>query len=175
MKGKISFKTLSIVSVVLAVLCFAYMLELSKVFSYFSDNPKACINCHVMNTHYATWQHSSHARAANCLDCHADNSGVINKYIAKAIDGYNHGTAFSFDLYGDSIKISDTGAKRTQQNCINCHSELVSNVINGGDINHGKEDVGVIGARKCWECHKGIPHGEFRGFLHTPNAIDVKP
>jgi nitrite reductase (cytochrome c-552) len=35
-----------------------------------SSAPEVCINCHTMNTHYATWQHSSHRREATCVDCH---------------------------------------------------------------------------------------------------------
>ena len=40
----------------------AYLVYMSKAYSYLSDNPEVCINCHVMGPYYATWQHSSHKK-----------------------------------------------------------------------------------------------------------------
>jgi len=64
--GKLLFYT-SIFTFVVAIVFFAYLVYASKAFSYLSADPKACINCHVMNTQYATWQHSSHAERATCV------------------------------------------------------------------------------------------------------------
>lgn len=36
------------------------VFKISNAASYMSDDPKACINCHVMTTQYVTWNHSSH-------------------------------------------------------------------------------------------------------------------
>lgn len=57
-----------------------YMLKIGNVASYASDDPKACINCHVMNGEYATWLVSSHAKKATCNDCHVPHDNVFNKY-----------------------------------------------------------------------------------------------
>ena len=48
----------------------AYLVYVSKAYSYLSDDPKVCVNCHVMGPYYATWQHSSHKMVATCNDCH---------------------------------------------------------------------------------------------------------
>ncbi|MDR2789384.1 MAG: NapC/NirT family cytochrome c, partial [Campylobacteraceae bacterium] len=96
----------AIAAFVIAVGLFAYTLNISKAFSYLSSDSKACINCHVMNTQYAAWQHSSHAKAAGCADCHLPQNGVVSKYIAKAKDGFNHAAAFTFNTYDNAIKIS---------------------------------------------------------------------
>lgn len=35
------------------------------------DDPSACVNCHIMQPYYATWNHSSHGRGetVTCNDC----------------------------------------------------------------------------------------------------------
>src|SRR5262249_39642603 len=38
--------------------------------SYFSTDPKACANCHIMRRQYDGWQKASHHGAATCADCH---------------------------------------------------------------------------------------------------------
>ena len=159
---------------VVAIGFFAYMVHASKALSYLSSDPKACINCHVMNTQYATWQHSSHAQRAGCIDCHLPRDNMVNKYIAKARDGYNHSVAFTFNTYKNAIKISDDGAKRVQENCISCHASLTSQMVKNADANHNYDDPSVATGRRCWECHKGVPHGKVRGLTTTPNNLGVK-
>ena len=57
-------KYVAICSVVVVIAMFAYLVNESKMLSYMSSEPEVCINCHTMNTHYATWQHSSHRAEA---------------------------------------------------------------------------------------------------------------
>jgi cytochrome c nitrite reductase small subunit len=38
--------------------------------SYFSSDPKACKNCHIMNDQYESWSKGPHHAAAGCVDCH---------------------------------------------------------------------------------------------------------
>ncbi len=40
----------------IGVILIVNLIHVSKALSYLSNDPKACINCHIMNTHYATWQ-----------------------------------------------------------------------------------------------------------------------
>lgn len=153
---------------------FAYIVHISKALSYLSSDPKACINCHVMNTQYATWQHSSHAQRATCVECHLPRDNMIQKYIAKAKDGYNHSVAFTFNTYDNAIRISDDGANRVQENCVSCHQSLTSTIVNNADLNHQYDDPSVLTGRRCWECHKEVPHGKVRGLSTTPNALGIK-
>jgi cytochrome c nitrite reductase small subunit len=153
---------------------FIYVLNISKAFSYLTSDSTACINCHVMNTQYATWQHSSHASVASCADCHLPQDGVVGKYIAKARDGFNHAAAFTFNTYNNAIKISDNGAKRVQDNCILCHSNLASVIAANSDINHRYDDESVKTGRRCFECHKEVPHGKVRGLSTTPYNLGVR-
>ncbi|MBL0687036.1 MAG: cytochrome c nitrite reductase small subunit [Sulfurospirillum sp.] len=160
---------------VVAIAMFVYVLNTSKALSYLSSDPKACINCHVMNTQYATWQHSSHGQVATCVECHLPtDEGMFAKYVAKAKDGWNHSYAFTMNTYDNTIKISDDGAKRVQNNCIKCHQSVTSTLVANSDKYHQFEDPEVATGRKCWSCHKGVPHGKVRGLSTTPNNLGIK-
>ncbi|MDR2100352.1 MAG: cytochrome c nitrite reductase small subunit [Campylobacteraceae bacterium] len=164
----------AIVVFIAAIGLFVYLLNISKAFSYLSSDSKACINCHVMNTQYATWQHSSHAAVAGCADCHLPQNGFISKYIAKARDGFNHAAAFTFNTYDNAIKISDDGAARVQNNCILCHASIASVIVTNSDINHRYNDKSVKTGRRCFDCHKEVPHGKVRGLSTTPYNLGVQ-
>ena len=158
----------------IALAFFVFIVYASKMPSYLSDDPKACINCHVMNTQYATWQHSSHARDAVCVDCHLPQEGFFRKYKTKAIDGWNHSKAFTMNTYKPAIEISDGGAKIVQENCISCHKSIVSTITANADKYHNFENPEVATGRRCWDCHKSVPHGKVRATTTTPNNIGVK-
>lgn len=167
-------KKVAIAVIIIATLLFFYMVYISKAWSYLSKDPKACINCHVMNTQYATWQHSSHARDVTCVECHLPTDGFISKYMAKARDGFNHTVAFTFDTYDHAIKISDDGAKRVQNNCISCHKSLTSTLAGNANKYHNFDDENIANGRKCWSCHTEVPHGKVRGLTSTPNNLGIK-
>lgn len=174
MKENKTIKKIAIWVFLIAIGGFGYMLYISKAFSYLSSDPKACINCHVMNTQYASWQHSSHAREATCIECHLPTDGFIKKYMAKAIDGWNHSKAFTLNTYDHAMKISDDGARRVQENCISCHKSITSTLVNNGDKYHNFDEPYVENGRKCWSCHKSVPHGKVRSITSTPHNIGVK-
>jgi len=168
------FLVISAITVFLvAIGYFVYVLNASKALSYLSTDPKACINCHVMNTQYATWQHSSH-KDVGCIECHLPTDGFVNKYVAKAKDGWNHSVAFTLGTYDNAIRISDDAAQRVQNNCISCHSKTVSTMIDNSDKNHNFQVGDVATGRKCWECHKSVPHGKVRGLTTTPDNLGIK-
>ncbi|MCD4772864.1 MAG: cytochrome c nitrite reductase small subunit, partial [Bacteroidales bacterium] len=134
-----------------------YSVYLSKAGSYLSDDPQACVNCHIMAPQYATWNHSSHREVANCNDCHVPHNNIFNKYYFKAKDGLNHATLFTMRAERQVIFIGNAGKKVVKDNCIRCHKELFdqSKLISqtkGNYLVHNTD-------RKCWECHREIPHG----------------
>jgi len=170
-----TIKKISVGLFLIAIGVFGYLLYISKALSYLSKDPKACINCHVMNTQYASWQHSAHGVAGvTCVECHLPTDNFINKYKAKAIDGWNHSKAFTLNTYDHAMKISDDGAKRVQENCISCHSSLTSTIVANADKYHNFDQPYVENGRKCWDCHKGTPHGKARSITSVPNNIGVK-
>jgi cytochrome c nitrite reductase small subunit len=48
----------------------SYTFGYAKGGSYFSSDPRACVNCHIMREPYDSWQHASHHAVATCVDCH---------------------------------------------------------------------------------------------------------
>jgi len=95
-----------------------YISRISNAVSYLSDKPETCINCHVMNPQYATWNHSSHREVAHCNDCHVPHDNFFNKYLFKAKDGLRHATVFTMRAEPQVIFIKDEGRDVVQQNCI---------------------------------------------------------
>ena len=159
---------------VIAVLgVFGYVVHESKALSYLSSDPKVCINCHTMNTHYATWQHSSHRDRATCVECHLPRDSFVNKMIAKAKDGYNHSVAMTFRTYGSNLRISDDAARRIQANCISCHQEAVSQMMVNSDLYPSAHSDLPMG-RPCWDCHRSLPHGTTRNLTTTQDNLGVK-
>ena len=61
------------------------------------DDPSACVNCHIMQPYYATWNHSSHGRGetVTCNDCHVPHENIVRKYAFKGMDGMKHTAAFA--------------------------------------------------------------------------------
>ncbi len=135
--------------------------------SYLSDDPRACMNCHVMAPQYATWERSSHARVTVCNDCHVPHDNAVRKYAFKAMDGTRHSFMFTFRMEPQVIRIHEAGASVVQQNCIRCHSDQVRNVkekfvtFTGADHGEGK---------LCWDCHRETPHGRVNSLSSVPYA-----
>jgi len=140
-------------------------LHLARATSYFSDNPTACVNCHVMAPYYATWERGSHGRVATCNDCHIPHDNIINSYLFKAADGMRHSYVFTFRLEPQVIRIKQAGKKAVQQNCIRCHQDLIHPIslraISGQSIQ--REGDGY-----CWDCHRETPHGRVNSLTSTP-------
>ena len=63
-----------------------YTFHYAEGLSYLSTDPAACVNCHIMQPQYDSWQKSSHHAVASCVDCHLPHD-FIGKYIAKAENG----------------------------------------------------------------------------------------
>ena len=169
-----NIKKNSISVFLIALIFFGYTIYISEAASYFSSDPKACIICHVMNTQFATWQHSSHGRVANCVDCHLPTDSFIEKYWAKSVDGWNHSVIFTMGSYEHAIKISEYGAERVQKNCISCHKSITSSISSNAERYHNFAAPYVENGRKCWDCHKSVPHGKVRSITMTPHNLGVK-
>ena len=50
----------------------------AKGYSYLTNDPRACANCHVMQDHFDAWTRSSHRSVAVCNDCHTP-PGLVPK------------------------------------------------------------------------------------------------
>lgn len=125
-----------------------YLFNYAEGTSYFSDDPNACVNCHVMRDQFEGWNHSSHKAFATCNDCHTPR-GFPEKWLVKGRNGWNHSVAFTLGNFHDPIRIHDFNKKIVQQNCITCHQELVSEIIPTQETS----------GRFCIDCHGNVGHG----------------
>ena len=145
-----------------------HTLNISNAASYLSDNPQACVNCHVMYPEYASWEKGSHGRITTCNDCHVPQDNVIRKYAFKASDGIRHASMFTFKMEPQVIKIKDAGRKVVQENCIRCHANYLHPVslrsIGAKSIYNESEIL-------CWDCHRETPHGKIHSLSSAPNII----
>ena len=145
----------------------SYNFYISRAYSYLSDEPKTCVNCHIMSPQYATWNHSSHRERANCNDCHVPHDNVLNKYYFKAKDGLRHATVFTMRGEPQVIFIKPEGQGVVQENCIRCHSNVIKDhkmMAKDNNVNENRLD------RKCWECHREVPHGRVNSLSSVPYA-----
>lgn len=140
----------------------------SRAHSYLSDNPKTCINCHVMNPQYATWMHSSHREAATCNDCHVPHDNFFRHYLFKAKDGLRHATIFTARAEPQVIQIKQAGINVVQENCIRCHKALIDyvNIVQVTGENHMEGE-----GHRCWDCHRETPHGTVNSLAATPYSL----
>ena len=138
------------------------VIHVSRAPSYLSDDPETCINCHVMTTQYATWQHSSHVEAASCNDCHVPHDSLLSKYAFKAEDGLRHATIFTMRWEPQVIHLSDRAIPVVEENCRRCHLEVIEQTSIG---DHASGDL------RCWDCHREVPHGAARSLSAAPDVF----
>lgn len=144
-----------------------FIAHTSKATSYLSEDPAACINCHVMTPQFANWQRSSHARTATCVDCHVPHDNIFYKYEFKVKDGLSHATIFTLRAEPQVIRIKNAGIAAVQANCIRCHGHVLQDVsIHQVTYKDYKEGKGKL----CWECHREVPHGRVRSLSSVPFA-----
>ena len=120
--------------------------------SYFSNDPRSCVNCHIMREPYAGWQHASHHAVATCNDCHVPHD-LVGKYLAKAENGFWHSKGFTLQDFPEPIRIKPKNARILQANCVGCHKDLVGDILGHGPA----EDH-----NNCVRCHSAVGHGPAR-------------
>jgi len=126
-----------------------YTFRYAEGLAYLSNDPKACMNCHVMREQYDSWVKGSHHAAATCNDCHVPHS-FPEKYLTKMENGWNHSKKFTLQNFHEPIRIRPENLKRLQHNCVDCHSTLVSEIAAHRDVE--------MGTARCTECHRSVGH-----------------
>ena len=124
----------------------AVTVATSGATSYLSDNPKACVNCHIMREPYDGWQKASHHGHATCNDCHTP-SGFLSKYLVKAETGWWHSKGFTLQDFHEPIRIRPYNARIVRENCVRCHAEMTADIHAGGE------------PLDCVRCHGKVGHG----------------
>lgn len=150
-----------------------YTIYMSRAFSYLSDDPAACVNCHIMSSSYQSWSHSSHAQWATCNDCHVPQTSLAAGYAFKAVDGLYHAAMFTFRAEPQVIRPRHASNEVILENCIRCHTQLNTEFVKTGMVRY--TDVKSGSQRACWDCHRDVPHTRISNLASAPNAIVPLP
>ena len=149
-----------------------YTVYASKAASYLSDDPAACVNCHIMAPYYATWNHSSHGRNTTCNDCHVPHDNAARKWLFKGMDGMRHAAIFTARGEPQVIQATDKSASVIMDNCIRCHEQLNTEFVKTGRITFNMAQHGA--GKACWDCHREVPHGKI-DLSSAPNGLVPYP
>lgn len=144
----------------------AYTFTYAEGLSYLSDDPKACVNCHVMQGEYDSWSSGPHHARATCNDCHVPHDSTLAKYKTKAIHGWRHSKGFTLQDFHEPIQITRSSREDVIANCVRCHADITHEIRfaggTGGEVG-GNESSGwnAMGV-DCIHCHVGVAHGAAR-------------
>lgn len=144
----------------------AYAVYMSRPHSYLSDNPAACVNCHIMTPYYQSWNHSSHAAWATCNDCHVPHDNLVHTYGFKAMDGLYHAAVFTFRAEPQTIRPRSGSSNVIMNNCVRCHTQLNTEFVKTGMISYTEAEAGQ--GKACWECHTQVPHTSISNLSSSP-------
>lgn len=147
-------------TVILALFGIAFGLGLftfsyAKGFSYLSNDPAACVNCHIMREQFDGWNHSSHKAVATCNDCHTPHR-FPDKWVIKGVNGWNHSVAFTTGNFPEPIRIRGFNARIAQENCVDCHTTTVTEM----HLFTSDEEL------DCVACHGNVGHNNA-----APNGV----
>lgn len=124
--------------------------------SYFSKDPRACVNCHIMQDEYDSWAKSGHHHVAGCVDCHLSHE-FIPKLIDKSRNGWNHSVAFTLQNFHEPIRIGPKNAEILQENCLRCHESFVHDIVL---LQSPADPAGE--SVSCVHCHPNAGHAPTR-------------
>lgn len=120
----------------------------AKGYSYLTNDPAACANCHVMQNHFDAWLKGSHRSVAGCNDCHTP-PGVVGKYATKAKNGFWHSYYFTLGGFHEPIRATPKNHEITESACRKCHADIVHAI----DVSP-REGHEV----SCVRCHRDVGH-----------------
>jgi len=129
-----------------------YTFVYAKGYSYMSNDPSVCGNCHIMDDHLDAWNKSSHKDVATCNDCHTPHDPV-GKYTVKAKNGFWHSFYFTTGGFPDPIRITEPNAEVVEEACRYCHGSITETVDHGIP----SESTGVE-PLDCTRCHRYVGH-----------------
>lgn len=127
-----------------------YTFYYARGASYLSNDPAACVNCHIMREQFAAWQASSHQAVAACNDCHVPHD-IVGKYLTKLENGYHHSYAFTFQTFPERLRMRPESKAIVLENCVLCHGAMASAIV--GHTEDPQEQL------DCIRCHAGVGHG----------------
>ena len=147
----------------------------ARGYSYLTNDPAACANCHVMSEHFAAWTKGSHHTVATCNDCHTPHD-LVGKYAVKARNGFWHSFYFTVGGYPDPLRITEGNRRVTENACRYCHAEIteaidhVASTVTSTPVRLAAQGTGAPSSRphdagtaagepiSCIRCHRYVGH-----------------
>jgi cytochrome c nitrite reductase small subunit len=139
----------------------AFTFVYARGYSYLTNDPAACANCHIMSEHFDAWNKSTHRSVATCNDCHTPHD-VVGKYTVKAKNGFWHSFYFTTGRYPDPLRITQGNRDVTEDTCRYCHA-AITDAIDHGTAPASSATVAVTARRtdeplSCIRCHQYVGH-----------------
>ncbi len=128
-----------------------YTFVYARGWSYLTDDPAACANCHVMHEQYDGWLKGSHRAVAVCNDCHVPHH-VVGKYVTKARNGFWHSFYFTTGTFPEPIRATPRSRAIAEDACRHCHAAIVQAM--GSPAHAGSTAI------SCIRCHGSVGHLE---------------
>lgn len=141
-----------------------YTFVYAKGYSYLTNNPQACTNCHVMQEYYDAWEKSGHRAVAVCNDCHTPHN-LVGKYLTKTENGFFHSLAFTSGRFPDNITIRERDYQVTESTCRSCHSAITLAIA-------GPHNTKTI---SCIRCHFDVGHSAAGFVMSDRTSPSEKP
>jgi len=129
----------------LAVGLGAFTFAYARGYSYLTNDPAACGNCHIMDEHLDAWNKSTHRAVATCNDCHTPHN-FVGKYVVKAKNGFWHSFYFTTGRFPDPLRITEGNRRVTSGACRYCHAEITQAIDPPGQ------------PTDCIRCHRYVGH-----------------
>ena len=136
---------ISAMTVGLAAGLGAFTFVYARGYSYLTNDPAACGNCHIMREHLDAWSKSTHRAVATCNDCHTPHN-ILGKYTVKAKNGFWHSFYFTTGRFPDPLRITAGNREVTAGACRHCHTEITEAI----DPPEHPAD--------CVRCHRYVGH-----------------
>ncbi|HSA57602.1 MAG TPA: cytochrome c nitrite reductase small subunit [Gemmatimonadaceae bacterium] len=136
----------------------AFTFVYARGYSYLTNDPAACANCHIMSEHYSAWIKSSHHSVATCNDCHTPHTPV-GKYVTKARNGFWHSFYFTTGRYPDPLRITEGNRRVTEHTCRYCHAEITAAIDVPAHRQSPEASHSDTAAEwSCVRCHRHVGH-----------------
>lgn len=104
-------------------------------------------SCHIMKPAYETQFHNVHREElVGCKDCHIPHDNIPYALVYKGYSGAKDIYKNAFDP-PDVLHTTEWSRTVIQDNCLRCHQTVV-------------EKVAIADGKRCFECHRGIPHDQ---------------
>lgn len=157
MSARLTLVTMILLGVMLGLGGFTFVY--ARGYSYLSNDPSVCGNCHIMDDHLDAWNKSSHKAVATCNDCHTPHSFPA-KYVVKAKNGFWHSFYFTTGRFPDPLRITPPNHDVTEEACRYCHASITA-AIDSSPGAHATplEGSSIDGeAFTCTRCHRYVGH-----------------